>query len=1233
MIRKNEAENSYFNGLFNRIRLHMRPKLISIFLIFKVIPLVVLTAVAWTHIVNLGGTLREIASEDATRALNNLARENIERVTTDTANAIAGFLYARDADILYLSKLEPTEENYAAFAESQVGRLFRHNDWILSRDGSYWIPTVRGLGGISAHNLDKSTNIENNDRDGFFYRAPDTFAYIRAPLYDQIAFIDLEGNETVKYTSPNSTKINYPMDSRLNNVTRRSGTYIYAEDYFDALKRLKPGEIYVSDVIGAYVPTNFIGMYTPEIVAGAADNPLYGIDVYYDPYNQAFAGAENPNGRRFEGIVRWAAPVTDENGEITGFVTFALNHDHIMEFVERLTPTGERYTEMPSAYEGNYAFIWDYQCRNIAHPRHHSIYGFDPLSGSPQIPWLEESIYMAWRESGVEQWYDYVKHVPSFDNQSRDKLPAAELTRRGLVALDGRYLNNAPQCTGWMDLTHDGGSGSFWILWSGLYKLTTAAAVPYYTGQYAPGEENGYSRRGFGFVTIGAGLEDFTAPAERLVTRLDGVISDMHMSTGLQLLVSALVLILCVVLVAVWIAGSLTTSINTLIDGMSRFRAGERQFRFKTAAQDEFGTLANSFDEMCENIERNVGHAQSIIDKNRRFIYVNAKGLALIDKTLGEIIGTPFSERSVYPENSVYDPIAALEEGREASVMLLADGVTYIKGSANYLFDNDGNINGYIITSTDVTEIQNARNRAEQSSKAKGDFLSNMSHEIRTPMNAIIGMTALGKSAADIERKNYCLTRIEGASTLLLGIINDVLDMSKIEADKFSLNYVDFDFENMLRIIVNVINLRIDEKQQQFTVVLDENIPDMLIGDDQRLSQVITNLLSNAVKFTPPEGSIELEARLLRTDDNICEIQITVTDTGIGIDKDKFEHIFNLFEQAEKRTTRDFGGTGLGLAISKRIVRMMGGDIWIESEVGRGSAFHFTIRLERSDRKRPDIAAADFSKLRVLAVDDNRDICEYFADIAHRLGFELQTVASAEEAIDAVNASKPYDLFFVDCHLPGMNGIEFSAWIRENVQGRHMVIMIMSAERSTIEDEAREAGVTRFLQKPLLPSLIAECMAEYIHHVENLEIRPEPGLDGEDSRNLSGHCVLIAEDVDINREIVAALLEPTGVDIESAENGAEALRLFKKAPERYDMIFMDVQMPEMDGYTATRAIRGLGFVWAREIPIVAMTANVFREDIERCLASGMDDHIGKPIEYGDMIRKMELYLKKKADFI
>jgi CheY-like chemotaxis protein len=405
----------------------------------------------------------------------------------------------------------------------------------------------------------------------------------------------------------------------------------------------------------------------------------------------------------------------------------------------------------------------------------------------------------------------------------------------------------------------------------------------------------------------------------------------------------------------------------------------------------------------------------------------------------------------------------------------------------------NGRITGILGISHNITERKAMEEQALSASRAKSAFLANMSHEIRTPMNAIIGMVAIGEDASDTERKDYCFTKIGDASRHLLGVINDILDMSKIEANKFELSPDEFNFEKMIQSAVNVINFRIDEKRQQFTVRIDDAIPKTLIADDQRLAQVITNLLGNAVKFTPEEGSISLDARFLGEKDGLYTIEIAISDTGIGISPEQQKRLFSSFQQAEISTARRFGGTGLGLAISKNIVEMMGGTIGVQSELGKGSVFTFTVQAKKS-----------------VHVNDAAD------------------------------------------NPPG---------VKKDIAGL-----------------------------------------------------------------FAGRRILLAEDMEINREVVLALLEPALMEIDCAENGAEAVRKFSEAPQKYDLIFMDVQMPEMDGYEATQRIRALNLPKAKSIPIVAMTANVFREDVEKCMKAGMNGHVGKPLNFDEVLEQLYTYL-------
>ena len=545
------------------------------------------------------------------------------------------------------------------------------------------------------------------------------------------------------------------------------------------------------------------------------------------------------------------------------------------------------------------------------------------------------------------------------------------------------------------------------------------------------------------------------------------------------------------------------------------------------------------------------------------------------------------------------------------------------------MLGESGNLDGYILLFHDSTDILQAKREAELASTAKSEFLANMSHEIRTPMNAIIGMTSIGQSTSDGGKKDYCLGRIEKASNHLLGVINDILDMSKIEANKLELIPSEFNFEEMVIKAINVAAFRVGEKRQNLSIFLDPDLPAFLIADEQRLSQVITNLLSNAVKFTHEGGDIAFRAEKIEDGDSTCTIRVEVKDAGIGISKEQQQKLFHSFVQADGGISRRFGGTGLGLAISKRIIDLMEGNIWVESELGKGSRFIFTITVEKGATLRHEsvLQTSDGTPLRLLVIDGDETVRNFFSRTSEILKLYHETVASIQEAEILMEKADqdPFHILFMEWALVEAGDFAVVKKIKQQMNPP-VIIAIFAAESHVFQDEAKKRGVDDFLSKPLFVSSIVDCMTQHFGHVH----KDAAGKALADYTGLFKNSrILLAEDVAINREIVLSLLESTELTIVCAENGDEACTLFAADPLSYDIIFMDIQMPGKNGYEATYQIRNMDVPWARNIPIVAMTANVFTEDIEKCHSVGMNDHIGKPLRFDSLIQCLQKYLPKR----
>ncbi len=531
-----------------------------------------------------------------------------------------------------------------------------------------------------------------------------------------------------------------------------------------------------------------------------------------------------------------------------------------------------------------------------------------------------------------------------------------------------------------------------------------------------------------------------------------------------------------------------------------------------------------------------------------------------------------------------------------------------------------------------LRNLEEARAQAELASRAKGDFLSRMSHEIRTPINAIIGMSRLAAEADDPARVRECIRKIDSSSKQLLALINDVLDMAKIEAGKMELSAAPFDLEKTLIDIANVISARSEEKGQKLVVGLEPVRPGWLRGDEMRLSQVIINLLSNAVKFTPPSGTVRLSVRVEEAGGGRARLRVSVADTGIGIPKERQGALFQSFEQADGGITRKFGGTGLGLSISRNIVRLMGGDIALESEEGRGSVFSFAVELDRAAPPETGVekylAGLETPVGRALLIDAEEDARLSFAAIMDDFHLQCETAAGLDEGLRRLDRARRdgggFDLVFVDWDTVPGPGPGLGTEIRRRF-GADVIVVGSLARWGALRSAPEGRDLAAHLSKPWFAATIAGAVREArgLHEARS-------GFAETHRGRLAGYHVLLAEDVEINREIVHQALEGTGLQITDAVDGRVALDLVRAGPGRYDLILMDVNMPEMDGYEATRLIRQLPFEHARTVPILAMTANAFSEDIQKSLASGLDDHLTKPLHFETLIAKLHQHLEGRA---
>ena len=531
-------------------------------------------------------------------------------------------------------------------------------------------------------------------------------------------------------------------------------------------------------------------------------------------------------------------------------------------------------------------------------------------------------------------------------------------------------------------------------------------------------------------------------------------------------------------------------------------------------------------------------------------------------------------------------------------------------------------------------QLADALTQAQNSNRARTEFFSSMSHEIRTPMNGIMGMTNIAlKNLDDREKTESCLNKIMAASEHLLGLINEVLDMSRIESGKLSLKEENVNLPSLIANLVSFIKPDMDKKNQVLYMKSPVLEHDTVLSDTLHLQKILLNLLSNAVKYTQEGGEIRLMITENPMDADTIGMRFVVADNGIGMSPEFLECIFKPFERAEDSRMSQVTGTGLGLAITKSIVDMMGGSIRVESRKNKGSRFTVDIPLKLPVQpEQPEQEIPDLTQYSALVVDDDQDACEGICLILQEIGIRARWVLNGPEAVkqawDAHVMKKDYGMLIVDMKMPGMDGLETARQIRERLGSKTPILLLSAYDWESVKDEAVRIGINGFLTKPIFKNELLGQLAYFFQGRKNKTKESAP----EDWENLNGVSILAAEDNELNREIIVELLESHGAVVDTACNGKEALDAYlNSSPGYYRLILMDVHMPEMNGLEATKAIRDSGRPDAATVPVIAMTADVFKEDIRRCREAGMDAHIGKPVELDKLFSTLQRFLNKQQE--
>ncbi len=868
-------------------KLSIKAKLILLFILIKVIPLLIIAYISVKGVllleeyftkntVSLFNTNKKIiettaskAIDDSIQMLDKKSQISLEKFSYQIAQNVASFLYERDKDLLFLSSLPLNQKILENFYENKSSPITLHEPYKYDNTTNKWISTKELSKTINKPQL---PTLEDNNKE-FHYTNPVKTQTKNIPIYKEVVFFNTLGDEIYKVSQINNNK---------NSIANKKNTYIKAEEYFSKIQLLKKGEIYVSQVIGAYVSSNIIGTFSKAKAKK--------MGIKFKPEQHAYAGKENPKGKRFEGIIRFITPVF-KNQQKIGFISLALDHRHIMEFTDSINPTTAHIKQnIADASEGNYAFMWDYLGKNISHPRDYFIVGFDPQTGKKVAPWVSADIQEKFEKSNSNNLISFLKNYPTFEAQSLKKKPnLKQLKNQGNIGLDCRYLNFAPQCKGWMEVTQDGGYGSFIIYWSKVWKLTTAATIPYYTGQYNS------TKRGFGFVTIGANVDEFHSAAMKTKQNVNKILENQtaSMEKNLQenhlniityidnivneLSVITIVMILLVILIAIWVSNFITRKIANLLIATKKFANNEFDYQIKITSDDEVGQLEKSFNDMTSKISKLIYEQQQL---------------------------------NTSLETKVNEAIKKTEQNERI--------------------------------------IREKDNILAQKSKmaAMGEMLENIAHQWRQPLSVISTSSSglkMKKKLNLLKEKDIevALDNIMDSTNYLSNTIDDFRNFFDTNKER-----TEFNIKTSIEKTLNIIS----SKFTNLEIIIIKNLSDIKIQSyENEIIQVLMNILNNSKdefiekEITPRYIFIDVTKK-----DNL--VIITTKDNAGGVPESIINRVFEPYFTTKHKSQ----GTGIGLHMSREIItKHMQGTISVqnveyefEQQTFKGAEFKIEIPLE-----------------------------------------------------------------------------------------------------------------------------------------------------------------------------------------------------------------------------------------------------------------------------------------------